>query len=170
MRFTSLFLRTSLWLLVIFVFLSACVGEQCETVSDPVMRVSFARFTDAERTEEQAISVSFNYFYGLGSDPARKDSLVKDTSSIAGLRIPLSQLKDASTFVVKRNGNGFTQEIITFTYTRKPYFISQACGFEMAYENLDVEEGTYTNIAEMRVVQPSVNAQTNETNVKIYFK
>jgi hypothetical protein len=170
MRFTSLFLRTSLWLVVIFVFLSACVGEQCETVSDPVMRVSFARFTDAERTKEQAISVSFKHVYGLVPKPQKplNDSLVRSKAPITGLRMPLSQVDDISTFVFVRDS--FPDEKITFTYTRKPYFISQACGFQIEYENLGVEEQTYTNIVEVRVVQPSVNTQNNNANVKIYFR
>jgi hypothetical protein len=167
MRFTSLLWRTFYWLLLILL-LHGCVGEECETFEDPMMRVSFARYTNSDRTSEQSISVSFNYIYGLGSDPLRKDSLVKDTVSIAGLRIPLSQSKDTSTFVIKRNG--LPNETVTFTYTRKPYFISQACGFQMAYENLKVEEKTYTNIVEVRVIQPTVNAQRNDVNVKIYFR
>ncbi|QHT68656.1 hypothetical protein GXP67_19400 [Rhodocytophaga rosea] len=170
MRFTPLFLRTSCWLLVIFVFLNACVGEECETVSDPVMRVSFARFIDAERTEEQAVTVAFKHIYGIGANPQpprKDDSLVRSKAAIAGLRIPLSQVNDMSTFVFVRDS--LANDTIFFTYTRKPYFRSQACGFEMEFENLRVIKHSRQNIDTVLVTQPSVNAQNNNANVKIYF-
>ncbi len=154
---------------ILFVaLLQACVSEECDTKSDPMLRLAFVRLVNEKET---AFPVGIKKI--TGKDGSQEVTLTEEkfdtTKAISGIRLPLSQTKDTIQFILHRTGS-LGNASLTVSYQRKPYFISQACGFEMEYNNISAEADTTGRVDSVAVVQPSVNADINEVNIKIIFK
>jgi hypothetical protein len=154
---------------ILFVLLlQACVGKECDTKLNPVLRLAFVRIVNERET---AFLVAFKGI--TGKEGSRIVPLTEDkfdtTKAISGILLPLSQNIDTVQFILQRTAS-MGSASLTIAYQRKPYFISQACGFEMEYTNISAEADTTGRVDSVVVVQPSVNADINEVNIKIIFK
>lgn len=164
MRFTPFFIYRFLLPFLAILFLNACVNDVCEIKSDPQLRLAFVKITDEK---EAPFPVAFTKVSAKGATTTN-DSLNATQTAISGIRLPLSPKEPTTTFIFSRDN--LTNDEITLTYNPKPYFISQACGFEIRYEDISIVSHTENNIDAVIVLQPSVNAQINDVNIKVYFK
>ncbi len=157
-----------LGLILLVAMLQTCVSEECDTKSDPVLRLAFVRLVNEK---EAAFPVGIRKITGKADsqEVTLTDEKFDTTKAISGIRLPLSQTKDRVQFILHRTGN-LGNASFTVSYQRKPYFISQACGFEIEYNNISAVADTTGRVDTVQVMQPSINANINEVNIKILFK
>jgi hypothetical protein len=169
----------SIYLLVLAVsalLTTACVNQTCEdTRPTPRLNVAFKKYTDATRTRQRSadtlINITRAYATGLEDKPflslADKDSLLRSKT----VTLNLSPSADATVFHLegKRADRSPLKLSFTVTYSRQPSFISQACGYEISYNNLAVVE-PYTDFDDVLVIVPEINPIRNEVHIQLYFK
>lgn len=153
------------------------MNEECEegTLPKPVLNIAFKKFTDATRTQLKSADTLLNitkaYAVGLENSPFLTLSSKNPDSLSKTVTLQLSPSAESTTFYLEgktANKVPFNRSF-TVTYNRQPKFISQACGFEVRYSNITVEE-PYTDFDDILVITPEIDPIRNEVHIQLYFK
>lgn len=158
-------LRIWQWIAFAVLLISGCSDEECSnsSLNDPQLTISFVQINDSTN-REVALSVTLLGITGVGST---EDTLVNPTGAVSQVRLPMPQDADEATFVLYRTTPNETDSL-TVSFVRKPLFISQACGFEIQYENLAVVRQTFGE-EQVAVTQSTITATPNEVHLKVRY-
>jgi hypothetical protein len=176
MKYPALIYLTYLALLAVALLATACAEEECTNLDDPVLNVEFRTFQLNPATNllrERGDTVVIRHLYGVGR--SLTDSLVRGTNrNRTNLLLPLSQTTNESAFRMIYNipGNDTVREV-TFTvrYRRESFFVSDVCGFNVRFRDLEVDpllpSAPFDSIKVINNVISETN--TNAVNIRMYF-
>ncbi len=190
MKITS-FLRRSYFLLAVSApLLYACTEPECTNLNDPKLIVQFkTKYRATRQQQERDTLIEIIAVYGQGEDnkQIKIDTVSRRTNNLV---LPLDQGNDKTktTFIIEwrryTRGVGTQQpvridstsnrrELLTVHYTLQPFFVSDACGFDLRYNDLkrDSIQTTFPNSFpsdSIKVIKNVVD-ETNAPNIKIYF-
>ncbi len=181
------FLRRSYFLLALFAgLLYACTEPECTNLNDPKLIVQFkTRYRSTRQQPERDTLIEIVAVYGEGAKLPKIDTVARRTGNLV---LPLDQGNDKTktTFIIEwrryTRGVGTQQPVridsirsekLTVYYTLQPFFVSDACGFDLRYNNLkrDSIQTTFPNSFpsdSIKVIKDVVD-ETNAPNIKIYF-
>lgn len=143
-----------IWLLLCFsVVVYSCDEPDCFSQVTNVAQLSF--FSIETNTRDTLVYDSINVI-GLPLP------LLDTTTSITGLFVPLNPGEPATRLLFSRLGN---HDTLTISYQRRSRFISEDCGLEIIYADLEAEAAAFDSIA---VLNPILIEESNEDNIRIY--
>ena len=176
MKYPALIYLTYLALLAVALGVTACAEEECTNLDDPVLNVEFRTFQDNSFgvPRERGDTLVIRHLYGVGQPPT--DSLVTGTNrSRTSILLPLSQRNDVTAFRMIYNLREDTtrqEAVITVRYRRESFFVSDVCGFNVRFRDLEVDSippnAAFDSIKVINKLISETN--TNAVNIRMYFK
>ncbi len=177
------FLRRSSFLVALLApILYACTESECTDLDAPQLVVQFkTRYRATRQQRERDTLIEIRSVSGAG----QPDSIYSTSQKTNNLVLPLNQGAEETTFMIewKRYNRAVgtanpvpidsTTEKLTVRYTRKAFFVSDACGFNLRYNDLELikEQPTFPSNFPSDSIQVIKNVvdESNEPNIKIYF-
>jgi len=169
-------------LLVIGSILYSCKNEDCVSIYNNYLLIDFikADTLDSGTIEFNPIDTVFYTITAVGSDSVFYDSTdvvkslilpVNPSSGYTSFRLQMidSIRTDTISFdpimTVKRYYVNPTPHVISVSYNRKEKIISEDCGVEISYTNLNIDETTFpvTHMVDNKL------SRFNEVNIEILF-
>lgn len=118
-------------LLILFpLILTGCTEEDCLSDNSSLFFINF------ETSDKKPALQTFTTIVISGIS-----SPFQGGAATARFFLPINPHADRTTFTFKTEN---TTEQITFSYTRRPQILSAECPYEILFENLVIEESTFT--------------------------
>lgn len=156
-------------LFIIFIGFNACEKDDiCVDGNTPLLVIRFYDITTDVETLKAPPNLSVKGELSAGAYGAIIPNTAADSIQlplrIEALSTTFSLTTNATTDAINDN-----EDIITFNYSTKDFFVSRACGFIVNYENLTETLATDANnwIKRIEIVKDTVENQ-NAAHVKIY--
>jgi hypothetical protein len=150
----------------------ACAEEDCTNLDDPLLTIEFkTRFTTAAgQQRERDTSLVVRHVYGVGKTP--RDSLVRP-GTYRSLILPVNQRTDTTSFRILYYPASDTSRTvrtgtISLRYRRQSFFVSDVCGFNIRYNDLDTIRAVMPLNQSLVIFKNTVD-EANTPNIRIYF-
>ncbi len=163
----SIALAAKALLLLCCSMLFACTQERqpCLTPKTASFNLKCVHYLTDTNTTTQDTSLPRAVFIPLTDTPLQ--SLYYRTSS-ANFTISLSPVADSCSWLITTDSLLYAFDTLSFHYTRKLQFLSNACGYTYFY-SLTAATTTYNNIDSVLITNPSVTNDVNTRQLKIFF-
>jgi hypothetical protein len=150
----------------------SCAEEDCTNLDDPLLTIEFkTRFTTAAgQQRERDTSLVVRHVYGVGKSP--QDSLVRP-GTYRNLILPVNQRTDTTSFrilyyPVSDASRTVRTGTISLRYRRQSFFVSDVCGFNIRYNDLDTIRAVMPLNQSLVIFKNTVD-EANTPNIRIYF-
>lgn len=146
--------------------LSACGREYCTTNPDrsrEYLNVGFYTTTLVDGEEQDTtVRLRFRSIHAPG-----RENLAANVDTLSGIRLRLPTAEDTATFYFERVNfdNSVESDTLQLLTGRKLVLRSQACGFEVRYDTVNILQHTFESLA----VEKAAIDSTNAINLKIYY-
>ncbi|MDJ1468317.1 DUF6452 family protein [Xanthocytophaga flava] len=169
-------------------FLSACTDSECTVSTDPRLRIRFlvrvARITNGTTTYTQKdTTIRIISVTGIGNPSAYPVSQIGDDTLTSGNIVAyLSQISNTTSLVIKwdtagvaanRNETSVFTDTLKIKYKPQPYFVSEGCGFNYKYTDIELTKETFTSSTSQQIrtvtVANSTADETLQPNINIIF-
>ncbi|MDJ1480391.1 DUF6452 family protein [Cytophagaceae bacterium YF14B1] len=168
-------------------FLSACTESECTVSTDPRLRIRFlvrvARIANGTTTYTQKDTTIRVISVTSPENPSAYPVSQIDTITPTGNIIAsLSQIVDSISLVIKwdtarlaanQNETSIFTDTLKIKYKPQPYFVSEGCGFNYKYTDIDIIKQTFTSSPSQQIrtvtVANSTADETLQPNITIIF-
>jgi|GEM_PF-6337901 len=186
-KFTKIFFAG-----IVFIWLfAACTEPECTTITDPRLRIRFI-IEAPTRTSSGLIqelprdtTIRIVRVTGIGNTSGKlvsnirnngRDTVARDITAF------LSQVDSVTAYVIEwdtarlarnRGVNSIFQDTLRVKYERQPYFVSEGCGFNYKFRNIEIDKETFTRSRSRQVrsvtIANPVADETLQPNITILF-
>lgn len=176
------------WFIGLLAVVCACSEPECTVNTDPRLRIRFVtqrRIPQTNRFAPADTTIRVVAVTAIGAAPNRFVSQIRDTTVTGNVAALLSQTADQTTYVIKwdtartaasrRLQNTVFTDTLTIGYQLQTYFVSEGCGFNYKYNDLNILRETFTKPSSSRRILTvsltyPIADETSLSNITITFR